>query len=244
MTKIYGHRGSKGKYPENTLLSIRKALEAGVEGIEIDVHLTKDDEFVVIHDETLDRTTTGSGYIKDYTLAEIRKFSAGSKFTDFENYDDSWDLELVPTLREVVHLLSQYDVELNVELKTYEIVYHDIEKKVLLEMEKCDFKGKVVYSSFLLPTVRRLQEICPTCEVAWLLNHGMFMPEDYITNLNLETLHVGKDIVLNNSDVWKSVSEKLRIWTVNDEAEIQFLLDLGVAAIITDFPERALKLRK
>ena len=72
MTKIYGHRGAKGMYPENTLLSFKKAIDQGVDGLELDVHLTKDGEVVVIHDETLDRTTSGTGWIKDLTLAEIK----------------------------------------------------------------------------------------------------------------------------------------------------------------------------
>ena len=86
MTKIFGHRGAKGTYPENTLLSFKKAIEIGVDGLELDVHVTKDGEVVVIHDETLDRTTSGSGWIKDLTLAEIRKVSAGSRFCHFNKY--------------------------------------------------------------------------------------------------------------------------------------------------------------
>ena len=71
-TKIYGHRGSMGTMPENTLLRFRHALELGVDGIELDVQLTKDGQLVVIHDEKIDRTTNGTGYVKDFKLNEIK----------------------------------------------------------------------------------------------------------------------------------------------------------------------------
>ena len=85
-TKIYGHRGSMGTDPENTLLGFRHALELGVDGIELDVQLTKDGELVVIHDEKIDRTTDGTGYVKDYNLNELKQFSAGIKLSHLKFY--------------------------------------------------------------------------------------------------------------------------------------------------------------
>ena len=80
MTLNFGHRGFSGNYPENTLLAFSKAIEAGCDGIELDVHLTKDGEVVVIHDETVDRTTDGTGFVADYTLKELKSFDASFKF--------------------------------------------------------------------------------------------------------------------------------------------------------------------
>src|SRR5690606_22694732 len=126
-----------GIYPENTLISIEKAIEQGVDGIEIDVHMTKDGEIVVIHDEKLDRTTDGTGYIKDLSLAEIKKYSAGVKFSHFPHYDESvWKLERVPTLKEVFELIAPYDIELNIEFKTSLVNYEGIEEKVLNLVKK------------------------------------------------------------------------------------------------------------
>ena len=81
MSKIYGHRGFSGKYPENTMLAFKKAIEIGCDGIELDVHLTKDNELVIIHDEDIKRTANGQGLVRDMTLEELRKFdfSAGFK---------------------------------------------------------------------------------------------------------------------------------------------------------------------
>ncbi len=101
MTKIFAHRGSKGTHPENTLASFKEAVRVGSDGIELDVHLTKDGQLVVIHDETVDRTTNGTGEIRNLTLAEIKAMDAGSWFkNDFAG-------EKIPTLDEVLHLLKE-----------------------------------------------------------------------------------------------------------------------------------------
>lgn len=116
---IAGHRGYSTAYPENTLLSFRKALEIGVDMIEFDLHLTKDKEIVVIHDYTLDRTTNGSGYVRDVTIAELKKLDAGIWFSrEFEG-------EKIPTLDELLSItLGNKKLLYNVEIKekTYETV--------------------------------------------------------------------------------------------------------------------------
>jgi glycerophosphoryl diester phosphodiesterase len=112
-TKYIGHRGARGEKPENTLLGIRYALELGLDGVEIDVHLSKDEELIIIHDETLDRTTNGHGLITKSTIKEIKKLDAGLG-------------EKVPTLSEVIDLMKEFDKELLIEMKV-----SGIEKKVL-----------------------------------------------------------------------------------------------------------------
>ena len=92
---ILGHRGVAADYPENTMISFRKAIELNMDGIELDVQLSKDGEMVIIHDETLDRTTNGKGYVKDYSFEELRKLDAGS----FKG--DKFKGEIIPTLDEV-----------------------------------------------------------------------------------------------------------------------------------------------
>ena len=127
MTKIFAHRGSKGTHPENTLSSFREAVRVGSEGIELDVHLTKDGQLVVIHDETVDRTTNGTGEIRNLTLAEVKAMDAGSWFkNDFAG-------EKIPTLDEVLHLLKELNFtgQLNIELKTDIIQYEGLVEKCL-----------------------------------------------------------------------------------------------------------------
>lgn len=245
MTKIYGHRGSKGNYPENSMLAFKKAIKAGVDGMEFDIHMTKDGELVVIHDATLERTTTGTGYIKDHTLEEIRNFSIGAKFTEFKHYNCSWDCEIVPTLAEVLQLCKEHDLEVNVELKTYEVAYPGIEEATLQVVEEVGYNPeKVIYSSFHLPTILRIQKLDSSVKTAWLLEHFIPMPADYIETLEFEALHMDKKIVLANFEYWQSVADQLRIWTVNDEEEMRKLISLGVSAIITDYPELAVCIQK
>ena len=245
MTKIYAHRGSKGNYPENSMLAFKKAIEAGVDGMEFDIHMTKDGELVVIHDATLDRTTTGTGFIKDYTLAEIRALSIGAKFTEFKHYDSSWDDEIVPTLTEVLLLCKAHDLEVNIELKTYEVAYSGIEQVMLQTVSKVGYDPeKVVYSAFHLPSILRVKSIEPNSKIAWLLENFIPMPMDYIETFGLDALHMDKKIVLAMPEYWQQFADKLRVWTVNEEEEIKKLLKMGTRAIITDYPEVAVGLRK
>jgi glycerophosphoryl diester phosphodiesterase len=249
MTKIYGHRGAKGSYPENTLLSLKKAIDQGVDGLEIDVHLTKDGEVVVIHDETLDRTTNGTGRIKELTLEEIKQFSAGNSYTHFPEYDEAWDMEKVPTLQEVLELIAPYPLELNIELKTYAVAYKGIEEKVQSIVKKYGTGRKVVYSSFHLPSLLRMKKVNRDANIAWLLNEDISFPGDYIETLDLEALHLNKNMFLPRTNVnynpmnLKGLYKNVRVWTVNEPAQIHQLLELQVDAIITDFPEKAISLR-
>ncbi|WP_228275740.1 glycerophosphodiester phosphodiesterase [Gracilibacillus oryzae] len=244
MTKIYGHRGSKGNYPENTLLSFQAAIDQGVDGLELDIHLTSDGEIVVIHDETLNRTTDGSGNVKDLTLDEIKQYSAGNKFSHFTHYSENWDEERVPTLEEVLELLDGTDIELNIELKTYVYPYEGIEEKLLTLVKEKGNNRKIVYSSFHLPSLLRLKQLERSAHIAWLLHSPISNPADYMKELELESLHLAKDLVLHDMfQQYKDLNKSVRVWTVNDENELKEMLDLEVESIITDYPEKAINLR-
>ena len=130
MLKI-GHRGAKGYEPENTLISFQKALDMQVDGIELDVHLSADGELIVIHDETIDRTTNGKGLVNELSLRELKAF----------RIDDKHE---VPTLKEVFDLVNQ-DCFINIELKSY-----DAAEKVALLIEKYVSKKKWNYNHFLV----------------------------------------------------------------------------------------------
>ncbi len=244
MTKIYGHRGCKGTYPENTLLGFRKAIEHGVDGIELDVHMTKDGEIVVIHDETLDRTTDGIGYIKDLTLEEIKQYSAGNRFSHLPHFEEEiWSQERVPTLKEVLELLAPYSIELNIEFKTYLFEYEGIEKKVHQLVDLYGNQREVIYSSFYLPTLLTMKKINPDANIAWLLNESMPPQQDYLKSIPLSALHVSKQAVFSHTNFSKDNILPLCVWTVNEQEEIKRLLGLNIKTIITDFPEKALLYR-
>ena len=122
------HRGLSGLYPENTMIAFRKAIEADCDGIEMDVHLTRDGVPVVIHDEEVDRTTNGSGYVKDFTYEQLCNLDAGIKFSD------EFKGEKIPTLKEFFDFMKDNDKLINIELKNSIIHYEGLEEKVYKEL--------------------------------------------------------------------------------------------------------------
>ncbi|GAF13030.1 glycerophosphoryl diester phosphodiesterase [Bacillus sp. JCM 19045] len=240
MTAIYGHRGAMGTHPENTLESFAEAIRAGVEGIELDVQMTSDGHIVVIHDATVDRTTNGTGSVHELTLEQVKKLDAGGKFA----HKTAGHIE-IPTLKEVLELITPYEIELNIELKPNLATRLGIEKAVLKEVAPFQETLKVIYSSFHLPLLIRLKEIQPEVSVALLLEQDIPYPSDYLATFELETFHLAKAIALRQSNQFQQAGlmKKVRVWTVNQESEIKELLQLGVAAIMTDFPAKAVALR-
>ncbi|OYT28338.1 MAG: glycerophosphodiester phosphodiesterase [Thermofilum sp. ex4484_79] len=136
MLTITGHRGAPDEAPENTLTSFKKAIEIGVDYIELDVRMTRDNQLVVIHDETVDRTTNGTGNVSSYTLNELKELDAGSWFSkEFRG-------EKIPTLREALELIDNNCI-VEIELKE-----DNLEEKVGLLLEELGMTGNVIVSSF------------------------------------------------------------------------------------------------
>ncbi len=161
--KIWAHRGCSQRYPENTLLSFEKAAEVkGLEGIELDVQLTKDGELVVIHDERVDRTTESIGFVRDYTLAEIKRLHI---------YADEHPTQKIPTMEEVFDALMdpmKNGLRINIELKTSVYPYPGIEEKILELVHKKGVENNIVYSSFYANSIAKVCEIDPSADLAIL----------------------------------------------------------------------------
>lgn len=244
MTKIYAHRGAMGTYPENTMLAFEKAIEMGVDGLEIDVHMTSDGSLVVIHDENVERTTDGEGLIKDMTLEQVGNLSVGSRYRDFGAYEESWNQEKVPTLQEVLELVEHHNLELNIELKTNKVLYEGIEEKVDAMVSGYSIEHKVIYSSFHLPTMIRMKTIDPNARIAWLNKKVPSIIYDYINTLKLDALHLSYKSVLKKVEKIGKSEDKVRVYTVNDEESANQIFELGVEAIMTDFPEEMIRARK
>lgn len=161
--KIWAHRGCSQMYPENTLLAFEKA--AGVKnlaGIELDIQLTKDGEMVVIHDERVDRTTEGMGYVRDYTLSQIKKLHI---------YADDHSAQSVPTITEVLDLLEpqmKSGLKLNIELKNSVYPYHGMEEKIVELAHERGLQDSIVYSSFYAGSLEKLKKLDPAAELGIL----------------------------------------------------------------------------
>lgn len=237
--KIFAHRGASAYAPENTLEAFQMAMEQGADGIELDVQMTKDGELVVIHDETIDRVSNGKGAVRDYTLEELKQFSVSNHF---EQYPDA----KIPTLREVLELVKPGTMEINIELKTGIYWYPQIEQKVLELVKEEGMEERIIYSSFNHYSVQKVRELSPEAETAYLIGDVMLNVADYTRNTGIKGLHPALFHV-KMADFLKEYKESgiaLRVWTVNDKEQIRWLIDEGVDAVITNYPDRGLEARK
>lgn len=163
--KIWAHRGCSQMYPENTIMAFSKAMEIeGLSGIELDIQMTKDDEIVVIHDERVDRTTDGIGYVKDFTYSQIRGLS-------IETGKDR--KERIPSIIEVLELLQERMEDgllLNIELKNSNIPYEGMEEKIisLLNQFGAPVKKQTIFSSFYTKSLERIRDLEPKASVGIL----------------------------------------------------------------------------
>lgn len=161
--KIWAHRGCSQRYPENTLLAFEKAAELeGLEGIELDIQLTRDGEMVVIHDERVDRTTEGSGYVREYSLSEIKRLHI---------YADENPCQQIPTMEEVLDLLAyrmKEGLKINIELKNSIYLYEGMENKIVALVYRRGLQDRIVYSSFSAKSLEKLWEIDKEAEIGIL----------------------------------------------------------------------------
>ena len=243
MTKIFAHRGASGHAPENTMEAFKMAIEMGADGIECDIQLTKDGIPVVIHDETIDRTSNGSGYVKDMTYEELDRYR-------YNNGHEKFKECRLAKLGDLLDLVKDADIVLNVELKTEVFPYRGIEKVLLEELEKRDMFNQVIASSFNHYTIRDLKEAAKEyksrIETAWLLKSMMLDVPSNAKKYDIDGIHPPVYHVNNEEVFLEYVSSGLpiRAWTVNEEAEMEKLMKMQVDAIITNFPTKALDFRK
>lgn len=231
------HRGFSGKYPENTMLSFKKAVEAGCDGIENDVQLTKDGVAVICHDEKIDRTTNGTGFIKDYTYKELLKFDAGIR----------WGKEFkglaIPTLDEFLNYVKDKNLYLDIELKTGVILYDGIEEIVIRKINEFGVKEKTILSSFNHYSMVKCKTIDNTVKTGLLYTAGLYEPQRYAEYVGADALHPLFYSVLNEQIV-KSIKNAgflINAYTVNEEIYMKKLIQLGIDGIITNYPDKLKK---
>lgn len=238
MCKIFAHRGYSGKYPENTMIAFKKALECGVDGIELDIQLTKDGEVVIIHDETIDRTTTGKGFVIDYTYEELEKFDASFKFKDL-------GFNKIPTLREYFQLVKDYDIVTNVELKIGINEYLGIEEKVWELIKEYNLEEKVIISSFNHFSVMRMKKIAPQLKYGFLSEDWIIDAGKYTHSHGVQCYHPRfNNLVPNVIKELKKYNLEINTWTVNLEEDMRYLYSNNIDVIITNYPELAQEIKK
>ncbi len=236
---IYGHRGACGYAPENTLEAFELAAKQGAAGVELDVHLSRDGEVVVAHDETINRVSDGTGYIKDMTLAELKKYRFNKPHPEYKD-------ARLPTLREVFELLKPYGLHVNVELKNSLIDYPGLEKKCIDLAQAVGMADRVLYSSFNHYSLLRVKALNPDAKCGLLYECTMVKPWDYAKSLAMDALHphfselqVGGECAAAHA-----LGIEVNPWTVNEEDDLKMVIAAGADRIITNYPDRALSVLK
>jgi glycerophosphoryl diester phosphodiesterase len=238
------HRGGALLWAENSLLAFRNALALGSDFLELDVHLTRDGEVVVIHDATLDRTTTGTGAVRERTLAELgalRLRDRGGAALE----------ERIPTLDEVVALAAAGKRQILLEIKTDERRerYPGIEEKVFAVLDRHRYTPFTVVMAFEGATWRRVRQLRPDARVAALYSARMLPAAAVVPELaalrQAGVTFVGLDQALVTAEVAKQArlaGLTLGVWTVNQREAIARFIEQGVAVVITDRPDLAREL--
>lgn len=233
MPLIIAHRGASALAPENTMAAFELAYKLGADGIELDVMLSKDEELVVIHDDTVDRTTNGSGRVSDFPMRILRDLDAGSVFSE------AFRGEKLPSLAEVYEHLGG-KLLINVELKNYASPFDDLTLKVIKLTQDFNLVDSVLLSSFNPLNLRKARRELPAMKLGLLTfpaKAGVIMRGPLGRLFPYNALHpyyadVNKKLV----DRMHAIDRKVNVWTVDEPEELRRMKVIGVDAVICNDP--------
>jgi len=246
--KVYAHRGYSGMYPENTMASFSAAAEVGCYGIELDVQLTKDGEVVIIHDETVNRTTDKKGFVRDYTLLELQNLNA-SKLHEKMAPD-----EHIPTFKEYCAFIKNKNIVTNVELKTSVYYYEGLEEKTLKIIKEFGLEDRILFSSFNPLSLVKIQQLIPQVFLENTYGH-ISVPCALLDEYPLDNagalcrqngyvaFHPGMNL-LNKKHIRDRIQNchdngiAVNVWTVNKYSDYKRLEKAGVDGVFTNFCEK------
>jgi glycerophosphoryl diester phosphodiesterase len=244
------HRGASGYAPEHTLMSYKMGEQMHGDYIEVDLQMTKDGELIAMHDETLDRTTNGTGQVKDYTLEEIKELDAGSWFN--EKYPEKAKTEYeglkVPTLEEVFQTFGK-NANYYIETKSPE-VYPGMEEKLAEMVDEYGInKDTLLVQSFSSASLLKMNEIDPSIKLVQLM---WYTSPAAISDAEVEAIKqyaVGigpNSAMIDKEYVQKTVQNGLEIhpYTVNEKEEMKKLIEWGVTGMFTNFPDLLNEVKK
>jgi glycerophosphoryl diester phosphodiesterase len=230
---ILAHRGFSAKAPENTMTAFEAAKTAGADGIELDVQLSKDGKLVVIHDEHVERTTNGSGWVQDLTYEQLKKFDAGSWF------GPSFQGERIPLLTDVLEWAYSNRMLVNIEFKNGRVLYPEIEKKTIQAVLDLKMLDQVLISSFNHYSLRLVKRLDPRFRIGLLYQDGLVQPWHYAKQMQAIAIHPHFIQVISEL-VHGCHSNQIMVntWTVNEMEDIRRMVDRKVDTIITNYPDR------
>lgn len=249
--EIWAHRGASAEAPENTMSAFRLAAEQGADAIEFDVHRTADGELVVIHDETIDRTSNGRGVVADLTLEQLRRYSydvshgsvahgLGNEHGPWNENDRGDEREPIPTLEEVLEWLPA-DMQANVELKTLPTFYPGIAARAADIITVSGVSDRVWVSSFNHHTLAEVRAQAPQLRLGVLTGAHLWRPADYVSSCGAAAYHPSAASLQTPEIVAECHGAGLRVhvWTLDDPEHIRLAEALGVDAVITNAPGAA-----
>lgn len=209
------------------------AIQMAADGVELDVQRTADGQLVVIHDETIGRTSNGVGKVVDLTYEELRHVDFSNGFAGRRN-------TRIPLLREVLELFQPTNMVVNVELKNTRELYPGMESDVLAAIDDAGMRERVVISSFNHFSLVNLRDRVAPEQLGMLYSDGLYDPWRYAQVLGAGALHPNFLALQQPGYLWLAheAGVKVHAWTVNNDEEAAALAGLGVDAIITDFPDR------
>ncbi|MDX1957390.1 MAG: glycerophosphodiester phosphodiesterase family protein [Leptospiraceae bacterium] len=229
---IIAHRGLSGDYPENTILSFRKAVEFEIPMIELDITLSSDLVPVVIHDDSLDRTTSGSGLVREKEISELKSLDAGVWFhKDFIG-------ERIPTLDEVLTLIKDSETDLNIEIKSGDYDLREIERIALSLVEKYALVDRVVFSSFDKEILVKLRKLSPKLNLAYLIENEVDSIEliKFYEDFGLSSINISKELV--GTELHKKIYDlnlPVLVYTINHFEEYYELQKWNIKGIFTNY---------
>ena len=228
---VIAHRGASGHSPENTLAAFERAVQLGAGFIETDLHLTRDAQFVAIHDATLERTTNGRGAVRDFTLAELRRLDAGMWF------DREYMGQRIPTLDEVLEFARKNDVIFYLEVK-YDAAW-GMHHSLVAALQKAENAARTIVISFDQTTLAALRRVDASVMMGLLADEP---GPDYVKDaLELGARQMCPQVSLITPDlVQRAHGADLQVatWTVNDAEAMRRVIAAGVDGIMTNFPDR------
>jgi glycerophosphoryl diester phosphodiesterase len=235
--QVFAHRGAKRVAPENTIPAFEAAIRLGADGIELDVQYSSDGKLVIFHDLDLEKTSNGTGRVTAHTFEELRALDAGSHFSpEFAGTP-------IPTLDEALET-AKGKLLVNIELKSLDITGAAIGVDVVETVRRHDMADEVVISSFNPFALRRSKAEGPEIE------HGLLLSNDTsgwtrwgVTLRHSRADGVHPELLMTTPEYAQAARRRgmpVRVWTVNEEADIRRLATIGVDAIITDTPDVAL----
>lgn len=230
-TQITAHRGYSTAAPENTLYSFEEAVGIGADYIELDVQLTADEQLVVFHDKTIERTTNGKGELSKYTYEELQEFSAGSWFSKDGEFDDA----KIVLLSDVLENFGN-DILFNIEIKNHGDVRKTAEKTVEV-IEEYGIERSCYITSFSYNALKVVKKINPKIKTALIANVASstsFSQLKYIDAVSLNYIFINSSIV----NMAHQNGKRVFVWTVDGRSDIQHMIAIGVDNIITNRPDR------